>query len=757
MTTSNKNFKVKNGLEVLGTSATVDGNDILTTVSNIEDLANVDTTGAVAGNALVFDSSLNLVPGEGGGSGGGSQHFISDTKPLDANEGDTWFHSTTGATYIYYVDVDSEQWIQMGEGLVGPVGPQGLPGSEGAQGDTGPAGPRGVVVQSEPPSDIAMLWVDPDEDGIGVPLGGTEGQILVKVDDTDLNTTWADNSAESTFYLVRNNTGSTISKGTLVSATGAEPSGRVDVGPFETTGLQDSELRVMGVATSNISNGHNGTVMSFGTLKSIDTRGTASSAIAVGDETWAEGDILYAHPTVAGKLTNVRPQHDLAVAFITVRHQSSGQIAVRIIPSNSHLEWLHDVEIDTATAGDLIVRNSANTLWENATLAEAGISEVGHDHDDRYYTESETDTAISNAIAGLVDTAPATLDTLNELAAALGDDENFATTVTTALSGKSDTSHTHDDIYYTESETDTLLNEKANLSGATFTGEVGVEARLSVSALGGDEGGEITLAKPITNSTIDTGVNIDLWQNRFRIFEQGGSNRGYYLDIPSARSSVSTRISTNQFVASSSSQRDNYWGAGSLDLQNLGAQTIRTDKGWTEQYYHTYNASTNPGGTTPAGWYPVSGNLPKGRKIRNGTGYNFTLGAWHTFPNSTYWQDEFTPWEVNFDSGRWIPTIPGIYNCNLGNFNNGISFTIQTIKKNSMSADGVGQIATVTPLGSAGWNAGSVDRTIKLLTTDYIFWSFYASSNTSSGTVWNTGDSGNSYFGIEYVSPPFGA
>jgi hypothetical protein len=49
-----------------------------------------------------------------------------------------------------------------------------------------------------------------------------------------------------------------------------------------------------------------------------------------------------------------------------------------------------------------------------------------------YATESYVSTAISN----LVDTAPAALDTLNELAAALGDDANFATTVTTSLSDK---------------------------------------------------------------------------------------------------------------------------------------------------------------------------------------------------------------------------------------------------------------------------------------------------------------------------------
>lgn len=49
-----------------------------------------------------------------------------------------------------------------------------------------------------------------------------------------------------------------------------------------------------------------------------------------------------------------------------------------------------------------------------------------------YATQSYVGTQISN----LIDAAPGTLDTLNELAAALGDDANFASTVTTALAGK---------------------------------------------------------------------------------------------------------------------------------------------------------------------------------------------------------------------------------------------------------------------------------------------------------------------------------
>lgn len=47
-------------------------------------------------------------------------------------------------------------------------------------------------------------------------------------------------------------------------------------------------------------------------------------------------------------------------------------------------------------------------------------------------TKGYVDTAVSN----LIDTAPGTLDTLNELAAALGDDPNFATTVTASIATK---------------------------------------------------------------------------------------------------------------------------------------------------------------------------------------------------------------------------------------------------------------------------------------------------------------------------------
>lgn len=52
------------------------------------------------------------------------------------------------------------------------------------------------------------------------------------------------------------------------------------------------------------------------------------------------------------------------------------------------------------------------------------------------FSKTETSAAIQKAVADLVASSPAALDTLKELADALGNDPNFATTMTNALAGK---------------------------------------------------------------------------------------------------------------------------------------------------------------------------------------------------------------------------------------------------------------------------------------------------------------------------------
>lgn len=95
-------------------------------------------------------------------------------------------------------------------------------------------------------------------------------------------------------------------------------------------------------------------------------------------------------------------------------------------------------------AGDLVVGSGANTAVKlpkgtdghflkagAATLAWAGI--VAADIAD---LTTVVQALIDASIDSVLDGAPAALDTLNELSAALGDDADFAATMTTALAGK---------------------------------------------------------------------------------------------------------------------------------------------------------------------------------------------------------------------------------------------------------------------------------------------------------------------------------
>lgn len=92
--------------------------------------------------------------------------------------------------------------------------------------------------------------------------------------------------------------------------------------------------------------------------------------------------------------------------------------------------------------------------------AEKSDNELYMVTDETYYTADEVDQKLQNVsvdltgyaketyvdqkVADLVGSSPDTLDTLNELASALGNDPNFATTITNQLSNKADKSYVDD-------------------------------------------------------------------------------------------------------------------------------------------------------------------------------------------------------------------------------------------------------------------------------------------------------------------------
>jgi hypothetical protein len=98
-------------------------------------------------------------------------------------------------------------------------------------------------------------------------------------------------------------------------------------------------------------------------------------------------------------------------------------------------------------------------------------------------------------------------------------------------------------------------------TGITSEGDISTSGKVNVTASSGDEGGEIFLNKAATNTTLTGGVTIDVFQNRLRFFEQGGSARGYYLDISTGGTSVGTNL-----VGTATSVSNTVTGTNSADL-----------------------------------------------------------------------------------------------------------------------------------------------------------------------------------------------
>jgi hypothetical protein len=118
---------------------------------------------------------------------------------------------------------------------------------------------------------------------------------------------------------------------------------------------------------------------------------------------------------------------------------------------------LDDVDAAAArtTLGAAPLANAGLTGIPTAPTAVAGTNT----------TQLSTTAFVQAAIAALVNSSPATLDTLNELATSLGDDPNFATTMATALGEKQ---AVHANLTSLVGTTSTIIDKLIEL-GATTT------------------------------------------------------------------------------------------------------------------------------------------------------------------------------------------------------------------------------------------------------------------------------------------------
>ena len=96
--------------------------------------------------------------------------------------------------------------------------------------------------------------------------------------------------------------------------------------------------------------------------------------------------------------------------------------------------------------------------------------------------DSEVSSAITTAINNLVDGAPGALDTFNELAAAINDDANYATTLTSALATKANSADVTTAISAAASTAASDATSKANAAQAASTAAAAVDATTKANA-----------------------------------------------------------------------------------------------------------------------------------------------------------------------------------------------------------------------------------------------------------------------------------
>ena len=162
---------------------------------------------------------------------------------------------------------------------------------------------------------------------------------------------------------VRNTTGATLTKGTVVYITGA--TGQIPTVSKALATSDATSAQTLGMMTADLPNNTNGNVTIIGLITNIDT------------SAYTDGAQLYLSGTTAGGVTTTKPYaptHLVYVGIVEYAHPTQGKIFVKV-QNGYELDELHNVSAQTPTNGQTIVYNSTTNLWENNTVSlTAGVN-----------------------------------------------------------------------------------------------------------------------------------------------------------------------------------------------------------------------------------------------------------------------------------------------------------------------------------------------------------------------------------------------
>jgi hypothetical protein len=189
----------------------------------------------------------------------------------------------------------------------------------------------------------------------GMPVGGTAGQILSKIDAVDFHAQWIDNVADWTSQIKHEvKAGEVLTKGQAVYVSSSNGTNMI---VSKASNLaENTSSKTMGLIAQNLAVNGKGFIIAEGLITGVDTSSATS-----GDPVWlgTSGNLIYG-------LTNkpVAPAHLVFIGIVTRSNANNGEIFVKV-QNGFEIEELHNVLITSKANKDVIVYDSATQLWKN--------------------------------------------------------------------------------------------------------------------------------------------------------------------------------------------------------------------------------------------------------------------------------------------------------------------------------------------------------------------------------------------------------
>lgn len=182
---------------------------------------------------------------------------------------------------------------------------------------------------------------------------------------TDITLTPSSTTTSATRLItnVYNNTGSTITKGSVVYINGRHSSNL----PTIVLAQANNELnsyRSFGLVQDDIATSNSGVVIQVGNITNLN----------LPTSTYNDGDLIYLSPTTAGGYTTTRPiapQHITKLGTITRAHPTFGSIEIKI-ENGWQLDELSDVKIAVVPNDSTMLQFSrVDSLWHDVSVTSA--------------------------------------------------------------------------------------------------------------------------------------------------------------------------------------------------------------------------------------------------------------------------------------------------------------------------------------------------------------------------------------------------